>query len=311
MEKRDIPQQETLMNTCHKLISVAWNIGNRIHQNSIDKWLSNFSGEALRSVEIHSKEPVEKFEKRLALFLLCNFVYYNEDEIKYLTRTMFDKYVHSVFLSENKTIVNDTDINDLLKKTQFTFLGRNSESSSYLLYHFRQENDLSTESFEENEETTNVVFIDDFSITGEQVYRHIASESSKNKKRFVLLMVATKEAVAQLEKLGITVLPCIVLDDKSKVFSDTSAIFEGYKDHYKELTKTMCEFYGKKLIGRSEKMTPLGYAGGEYMFGTHYNIPNNTLPIFWSNKNGWHYLFKRYDKKNGWNINSGGRYVYV
>ena len=33
------------------------------------------------------------------------------------------------------------------------------------------------------------------------------------------------------------------------------------------------------------------------MMGTYYNTPNNTLPVFWSEKNKWHPIFTRYNKK--------------
>jgi hypothetical protein len=228
---------------------------------------------------------------------------------------MFNKYIHNVFVTENRTEVNDDAINHLLNATQFTSLGRISESSSYLLYHFRQENDLSKENFVEKDETTHIVFVDDFSITGSQACDYITEYKadkkwSNDEKVYVLLMIATNEAIIELKKLeGITILPCIVMDDKSKVFSDESIAFEGYKSKYKELAKTMCMFYGEKLSQGLKDMTPFGYAGGGYMFGAYYNIPDNTLPIFWSNKNNWNYLFKRYNKKYSGGINFGGRYV--
>jgi len=54
----------------------------------------------------------------------------------------------------------------------------------------------------------------------------------------------------------------------------------------------------------------LGFGGDGYMFGAYYNIPDNTLPIFWSSQNDWNYLFKRYDKKyDASGTTLGGRYV--
>jgi hypothetical protein len=317
---KDIPSFEMLMDKLQKTINNAWNIGNRMHQPSINKWLENFTGEALCcSEDENDKQRASAREKQLALFLLCNFVYYNENEIKHLVRVMLDRYAHSVFSVESKDTITDDDFSELIRCTQFTFLGNISESSSYLLYHFRQENDISKQCFIEQSSTKNIVFIDDFSITGSQAVDYIKKEIKvdtwdKSKKIYILLMIATVEAVEELKKIeGTTVLPCIILDDNSKVFSDNSMVFTEYLTKCKDEAKVICEYYGKKIIDPSKVskgMTPLGFGGGGYLFGAYYNIPDNTLPIFWSSLNNWNYLFKRYDKKYGVSGSSiGGRYV--
>ena len=317
MRKKPIPKSDILMDILQKTISNAWNIRDHIHQPSIDRWLENFTGEALCNIDDRSKrERAAKREKQLALFLLCNFVYYNENEIKYLTKVMLDKYIHNVFISESKNTITNIDFNNLIQKTLFTFLGNISESSSYLLYLFRQENDLSKECFVENGTTENIVFIDDFSITGSQASSYINKKISQypqegNKKFYVLLMITTDEAIKELEKINnVTVLPCIVLDGNSKAFSDSSIVFAGYADIYKFMAKKMCEYYGKKITISKNGAIPLGFGNGGYMFGAYYNIPDNTLPIFWSSQNNWNYLFKRYDKKYNFDrMTLGGRYV--
>jgi len=43
----------------------------------------------------------------------------------------------------------------------------------------------------------------------------------------------------------------------------------------------------------------LGHSNGQYAFGFYYNTPNNTLPLFWSDQNGWIPIMKRYDKVYG------------
>lgn len=313
MNKKDLPSEELLLNTFHKTISTAWNIGNKIHQTNIDKWLNNFTGDAL-TTDALKKPDAATLEKQLALFLLCNFVYYNENEIRYLTRVMFEKYIHCCIESEMITDVDDSKINILLKKTQFTPLGRISESSSYLLYHFRQENDLSKENFAENSSIENIVFVDDFAITGTQACIYIKDYIKKNKdklankKIYILLIIATENAKREFAQLNeVIILPCITMDDKSKAFSDTSIVFERFKPEYKELAKKMCEYYGRKLVDAG--VSPLGFGNDGYLFGAYYNIPDNTLPIFWSNKNDWNYLFKRYNKKYFGGVSLGGRYV--
>jgi hypothetical protein len=223
--------------------------------------------------------------------------------------------VHNVFISENKETITGDDFRNLIKKTQFTYLGDISESSSYMLYLFRQENDLAKQCFIEKDNITeNIVFIDDFSITAKQAPRYIkekikSSNWYANKKIYILLMIATDKAIKKLKQINnVTILPCIILDDSSKVFSDSSIVFAGYDEACKNDARKMCEHYGSKIT--TGKIKPLGFGNCGYIFGAYYNIPNNTLPIFWSSQNKWNYIFKRYDKKYDLSgINLGGRYV--
>ena len=323
-EQKPIPSKDLMMDKLQKAINESWNIGNKLHQKRIEKWLNNFTGDALKD-DIASQSEAQILEQNLALFLLCNFVYYNENEVKHLAKKMFNNFAHNIFAAQNKPTVTDNEVDELLDSTLFTYLGDVSESSSYLLYLFRQENDLVKKHFRERQGIKNIVFLDDFSITGTQARDYIVGTQAKKytdskiakytngEKIFVLLMVATDEAIKMLKSIdNIVVIPCITLDSKSKAFSNDSLIFEGYEDKYKKMAKKMCEFYGNGLveIDLSHGKTPLGFGGDGYMFGAYYNIPDNTLPIFWSAKNGWSYLLKRYDKKyksNG--ISLGGRYV--
>jgi len=315
--EKDIPTYTNLIDIVQRIISTSWNIGNRIHQQSIDRWLDNFTGEALYTGN-NEEEKIEaaKREKQIALFLLCNFVYYNENEIKHLVRIMLNKYVHNVFVSENKNEITDDDLATLIKKTQFTFLGNVSESSSYLLYLFRQENELSKQCFVETDTTENIVFIDDFSLTGSQAHDYIIDKMKdknlvKNKRIYILLMITTEESINTLKQIpNIAIIPCIILDDKSKAFSDSSIVFTGYKSSCKEEAKKICEYYGEKITAKSKNISALGFGDNGYLFGAYYNIPDNTLPIFWSSQNNWQYFFKRYDKIYGVSGTSlGGRYV--
>ena len=59
-----------------------------------------------------------------------------------------------------------------------------------------------------------------------------------------------------------------------------------------KFAKELAEEYGKRI----EPKKPLGHNNGEYSFGMFYNIPNNSLPIFWSDKNEWHPIFLRKEK---------------
>lgn len=315
----NIPSIPELMDRVQSLISRVWNIGHVYHQPRIDKWLSNFTGEALK--EYYNDQKIAKNrETQLALFLLCNYVYYNEIEIKHLVKEMFFNYVHHTFVKgqeKKESIVASDDLRNLIKRTQFTYMGEASESSSYLLYHFRQENELSRQCFRENKEAENIVFIDDFSLTGSQASTYLnkiqkTPDWDHKKSIYILLMIASKEAINKINKKinNLTILPCIMLDDKSKAFSDDSVVFANYNINDKQQACQMCIHYGKKIIGKEKGMAELGFLNSGYLFGAYYNIPNNTLPIFWSTQNNWINLFKRYEKKYDTGLPTfGGRYV--
>lgn len=316
---KELPSLSRLKEILHKTISTAWHI-NTIHENAIDQWLNNFDGSSLCHIK-HNLNEAKKLEQRIALFLLCNFVYYNEQEVKHLMRNMMGKYIHTFFAGENKEYIDEEEIDRLIKVTSFCSLGNQSESSSYMLYLFRQVNDLSKNDFNIKSDCENLVFIDDFSMTGTQAEWYIKDffkekPEYKLKNISILLSISTKEAMDKLKKInGVNnVIACIVMDDTSKVFSDSSIVFQGYSPELKEQAKRMCEYYGDRILSNEDKKsgaTPLGYGDCGYLLGAYYNTPNNTLPIIWSEENLWYPIFKRYNKKyvSDNKIRLGGQYV--
>lgn len=319
MEYKDLPSYDILMNTLRKTINTAWHI-NTIHQAGIEKWLSNFVGDALCTQDF-DRQQAQALEQRISLFLLCNFVYYNEEEVRHLMRVMIGNFIHAYFLGKGVYNIDDDEIDLLIKKTTFSPLGNQSESSSYMLYLFRQINDLSKYDFEDKDDSENIVFVDDFSITGKQADWYIkqylkSHPQSSEKKIFVLLMVSTQDAVKKIKLIPevTDVLPCIIMDDSSKAFSDTSIVFQGYSPELKNQAKKICQHYGDLILSVQDKedgATALGFGGGEYLIGAYYNTPNNTLPIFWSEENSWKPIFRRYNKKYTSNstVKIGEQYV--
>lgn len=316
MLKKNLPDNNVLMNTLRKTISSAWNIDNKVHKPSIEKWLDNFTGEAL-SDEYNKLDIAAKQEKNIALFMLCHFVFYNENEVKHLMRLLLEKYIHGCVTAQNLVSADENDVQKILNDTKFVPLGNNAESSAYLMYLFRQINDLSKSHFNTTATANKIVFIDDFSLTGSQAKSYLKKYINDNcvdlnsHQIFVLLLIATEEALAELRTInGITVYPCIILDEKAKAFSASSIIFHGYDDKIKQQAKKVCEFYGNKIVDPTSNVEALGFGNSAYLFGAYYNTPDNTLPIFWSELNGWKYFFKRYDKKYNRDGNVlGGAYV--
>lgn len=316
MENKPLPSVDMLWNTIRKTIRTAWNI-NYLHENGIKKWLNNFTGEALSSPEL-SKEKAKQLEQQVALFLLCNFVYYNELEIKHLIKLMFEKYIHYLLNENGDTFINDSTIDKVIKDSAFSPLGNKSESSSYMLYLFRQINELSKRDFEEKNDSKNIVFVDDFSLTGSQAEWYINeyfknNKYDKSKNYYVLLMITTKDAIERIkEKPHIKdVISCVVMDDTSKVFSNKSIVFQSYSEEIKNNAKRICEYYGEKIKPDEDGATAFGFGEDGFLISAYYNTPNNTLPIFWSEESYWNPLFKRYNKKYTYDISYRleGQYV--
>lgn len=305
MDYKQLPPKEVLMDTAMRMIRMAWNI-NTIHTAGIERWLDNFHGDALHN-DVLSMDEARELEQRIALFLLCNFVYYNEEEVRYLLKLMLDKYVHLCFKNNKQGVIEEREIASLIEKTRFSPLGNQSESSAFMLYLFRQVNELSKKDFEESKECDSIVFVDDFSITGTQADWYIKdyfrrNNDTKNKKIYILLMIATDEAINKIREIPhITdVIACVKLDETSKSFSDNSIMFQKYDPELKEQAKTICQHYGDRIItdaDRKDGATGLGFGDGAYLMGAYYNTPNNTLPIFWSEEKQWKPIFKRYNKK--------------
>ena len=108
-----------------------------------------------------------------------------------------------------------------------------------------------------------------------------------------------------MQKNDITVISCIKLDERCRCFSNESNVFVNHPSH-RDKCKVMAEAYGTKL----KPDHPLGYSDGQYAFGFHYNTPDNTLPLFWSEREDWKPVMKRYDKIYGkGGLNELGRFI--
>ena len=219
-----------------------------------------------------------------------------------------------------------TYIEQVLKKTRFLGVGNPSESSSLLLYFFRQKNNISKDYFTEscqflmenpeNNNIENLIYIDDLSASGSQATRNLCNiinrireirEESKidiNISYFTLF--ATSDALKHLKdfkdkngkKLFDRVDSIFELDSTYKVFSQESRYIENNID--KEFFKNLCKdkYLNKCQIEDISKIGECGYGDTQLLLGFFYNMPNNTLPMFWSsNPPDWNPLFKRYNKK--------------
>lgn len=287
-----IPSIEDLIDEIVLTNELIW--GKNVNRPQIDNWLSNFKGEVFE----------ENYERQLAMWLLANFVYYNNSEVRHLCRTLFLKFLHVTLSNADKkqSQISKFHIQELITSTEFRHLGSPSESGAHILYYFRQEAKLPLDYFKFNYddkeskvyEKHRIAYIDDVTITGTQASDYI-DENMKpidtGKDVYILTFISTPEARNHFIDSKVKIISCIEMDDRSKCFSSNSNCFYNHKSHM-DSAKKMTFHYGKKI----NPIGPLGFGNGQYTFGFYYNIPDNSLPIFWSSRNGWYPIFKRYSK---------------
>lgn len=287
----DLPSEQDLKKQIMLTSAIVWK--HELTEKEIEKWLSNFKGEAF---DTH-------YERRLALWLLANFVHYNENEVRHLCKTLYHDFIHRM-LVDKIGIESDIEnsIKGVLNTSRFYYLGRPGESGAFLLYYFRQENILPLDNFifrpeDLSEKISTIVFIDDVTLSegkrGQAVgyIEKVMKSYFQNKRSVLITFIATKKTIEDLEKKGTVVISCIVLDERNKCFSNESNVFHYFKNHL-DNCKKFAEHYGKKL----RPSYPLGYKNGQFVFGFFYNTPDNSLPIFWAENNSWYPIMKRYEK---------------
>ena len=131
----NFPSVNDMITIIMKISSKSWK--NNLTESSINKWLDNFSGKVFD----------ENDERRIALWLLCNFTFYNETEISHLCSVLSNNFLHSLLSDNSQEIVSKDDIDKILKRTIFTQIGKPGESGGIILYYFRQQAQLSIQNF--------------------------------------------------------------------------------------------------------------------------------------------------------------------
>src|SRR6266446_1645999 len=129
---------EDLQTKIKYLTEIVWE--NRINLVDIKDWLAQFEESSL----------LDQDEQLHALFLLSNFIYFGQPEIRELLKSLYrdlfrSPLIHSLRRANN----NSRDQNflnarfgEILNRTRFLAVGNPSESGAHLLYYFRQENSL-------------------------------------------------------------------------------------------------------------------------------------------------------------------------
>jgi hypothetical protein len=174
------------------------------------------------------------------------------------------------------------------------------ESGDEMLHKFRFANNLSSREYNDlfiyksdlmkdklTAEDT-VIFIDDFSGSGDQVcdyWTEIQELLPGEPRIFLILVAASHLAIDQISKK--TDIICIshkMIKEKDRLFSDNCNHFN---NNEKEKILKYCKIADKK--------NPKGYKECGFVIVFSHTCPNDTIPILHKNTDKWQGLFRRFD----------------
>ena len=280
----NFPNSSKLKTNIQDTVTYSWALQN-FNDYNISTWLDNFKG------EVFPKED----EIRIALWLLSNYTYYNEKEVDHLCGILYKKFIHAYITEFNLT---EKGLLERMKKFCYIPLGNASESGGFIAYQFRKQAKIGIDRFFFLSEASKAygdiaIFIDDVTLSASQAKKDIIGTNAIQSfsRTYLLTLISSQEAEAELLQEGVKTISCIEINERNQCFSDQSILFHKFPELLNPV-KEFCTYYGKNLFSSH----PLGYKEGQYLFGFFYNTPNNTLPIFWSNKNGWIPIFERKEK---------------
>jgi hypothetical protein len=288
----NFPSEEELLNIIKHTSTTS--LGSEFAEKDINVWLDNFTGEVINV----------KYERLLALWLLSHFTYYNKEEVNHLCKVLYSDLIHLIVkdIDTNLDTIEDT-VNSFFSKSNIISAEETSGSGGFIAYIFRQVNELPIKelfnfSLENiSDDIQNIIVIDDVTLSvGEADQKHEFWKKARklypNKIFYLLTLIASEESSNDLHNtFNITVVSSITLDNRDRCFSPESDTFSSFTQLI-DNAKEIATHYGKK-IGITD---PLGYKDGQYAFGFYYNTPDNSLPIFWGQKNGWSPILKRHHK---------------
>ena len=266
-------------------------------------------------------------EDRLqALYLLSNFMYFGTNEIRALLKSLYRDVFRASVIAEIRRKTPNLRMDEIeatfakeLSRTRFVSLGNPSESSAFLLYYFRQENELPRECFISGAEIFTLstgklkvrdpgirryVFIDDMCGSGKQGEEYSLNtviplkSLDRDVQAYYYALFGTAVGISRLRSLTQfdKVHPIVELDDSFQCFSDGSRF---YRDAADPLGRSAAMVLARRFGARLQPNHPLGFQNGQLLLGFAYNTPDNTLPIIWSSGTEdfpWTPVFKRYSK---------------
>ncbi len=254
---------EELIDKIKILSETVWE--GRIKVPQINKWLNNF---------------IDEKERLHALYLLSQFMYFGELQIRQLTKSLYRDFyqyptIESIRCANNNTLdskVIQAEFKLAENNTRFVGIGNPSESGTHILYLFRQENKLASSLFisdgqilktdkEGNDVLANAsvkhyVFIDDFCGSGEQAitYSNIVNKIKAIDKNIMvsyLMLFSTSTGKKRvMEEASFDFVEAVVeLDQSFKCFDTKSRYFQDHPSQIdKEFLLDLCSRYGRILM---------------------------------------------------------------
>ena len=316
--------EDKLIAQVKRLLESVWE--RRADLKDIDEWLAQFQ----------AHDDPEKCERLQMLFLLSQFMYFGMFEMRALLRSLYRDHFEYPFVERFRRENDDTRdhalinaaFRDELAGTRFVGLGNPSESSSHILYYFRQENRLEKGLFlgpgdifhfvSDEEEgflrhvrhpgVAHYVLIDDLCGSGDQVtaysddialpLRAFAERAGREVRISYYALFGTSAGLNHVRGLGtFDQVECVVeLDQSFRCFDPKSRYFANEQPPIsRALAETICRTKGATLMPGN----PLGHDDGQLLIGFGHNTPDNTLPVFsFDEPNGppWTPIFRRYAK---------------
>lgn len=265
-----------------------------------NKWSSGFE------IDKKTQEALDKFDtwlsqipdeyKELSLILIQNLEYYPRKLTNKLLINLHTK------LREYSTISDDNTIYAYIKSKD----GKTNSSNDYWT-EYKFHNGINKHICYENidaikecqwEYVKNIVFIDDFSGTGNSFIKELKKKENfyYEKNVYFITICIMEDAIKEIEKYSKNKNIKVILINggvKKKAFSQD--LFKNNieaKEHLIKLTKEL-------KIPKEE--SPLGFRKSESLVAFYNNTPNNTLPIIRYDSEEYTSLFPReYEKKPSW-----------
>ncbi len=295
----------------------------RCRAPDIQEWLGNFDGR-------HQHD--RSVERLHALYLLSRVSFFGEVELRVLLRSLFrDHFQYRLVQQIRKEFGGTRDSRQVdkifrrqLVGTRFLGMGSPAESGTHLLYYFRQENHLPKELFPHQHELftsaisdpksklrsgiERIVFIDDLCGSGKQAVtyskgllrdiRMLSARANRTVEAQYLVLFGTErglENAAQHSDFDV-VEAVSELDETYETYGPDSRVFRRAPEEIdKSVSEDMANGYGAELW----PAWPLGYENGQLLLGFHHNMPNNSLPILWCNRDNppWTAILPRHHKR--------------
>lgn len=296
----------------------------RVPKNVLEEWVSQFEESASATWD----------EQAQGLFLLSHFLYFGQEEIRSLLRSLYRDLIRAPALRKIRRAMGDTldttaisaEYTKQHNDYRYLALGNPSESSMHLLYYFRQVNSIPRKLFIHPHEifeavvangavdwrlrtpaVQDYVFLDDMCGSGHQAIQYGRDVVQPLKALFPAARVhyfalfgtsSGLETIRSVRSFD-NVEAVYELDESFRTLEEGSRIFRGGAPAPdRSRVRETCLKYGLQL----SPAHPLGYDNGQLLLGFNHNTPDNTLPIFWGGAQAetgpWKPIFRRYEKVN-------------